>query len=230
MCIEKVVIRKSGEELYSKTYQSPTLPQRIVLKPNLHYERQDTTRSDARTSFDPSSKHNKDCDGGTYNESCRGEIDFRIQGLPHSAVQEHDNIRKKAVQKLIHQFETHPKKEALQADLKQNCAFNPFSEHSKEMIYSMGNTEHFEICETTLKIQCPKCMTNHSPGNTFERFREVLELISRFEFDFRRREIFLIDSNFWCVQSSITCSESVHVHVLWSVSTHTIPFRIVWRP
>ena len=38
-------------------------------------------------------------------ETCRGERDFRIQGLPHSAVQEHDHIRKKAVQKLIHQFE-----------------------------------------------------------------------------------------------------------------------------
>ena len=31
--------------LYSKTYQSPTVPQRIVLKPNLHHGRQDTTSS-----------------------------------------------------------------------------------------------------------------------------------------------------------------------------------------
>ena len=37
VCIGKVVIRKSGEELYSETYQSPNLPQRIALKPNLHY-------------------------------------------------------------------------------------------------------------------------------------------------------------------------------------------------
>ena len=90
MCIERVVFRKSGEELYSKTYQSPTVPQRIVLKPNLHYERQDTTSFDARTSFDYSSKHRKDCDGGTHIESCRGEIDFRIRGLHQSAVQEHE--------------------------------------------------------------------------------------------------------------------------------------------
>ena len=126
MCIEKVVIRKSGEELYSKTYQSATVPQRIVLKPNLHYGRQNTTSSDARTSSNHSDKHKENCDGGTYKETCRGEIDFRIQGLPHSAVQEHDHIRKKAVQKLIHQFETLPNTEALQADLKQNRAFNPF--------------------------------------------------------------------------------------------------------
>ena len=110
MCIEEVVIRKSGEELYSKTYQSPTVPQRIVLKPNLHCGLQDITSSDARTSFDHSSKHKEECDGGAYNESCRGEIDFRIQGLLHSAVQEHDHIRKEAVLKLIHQFETRPNK------------------------------------------------------------------------------------------------------------------------
>ena len=129
MCIEKVVIRKSGEELYSKTYHSPTAPQRTVLKPNLPCERQDTRSSDASTSFDLSSKHNKDCDGatyGTYNESCRGEIAFRIQGLFHSAVQEHDHIRKKAVPKMIHQFETHPKKEALH--LRQQVKNSPGSD------------------------------------------------------------------------------------------------------
>ena len=61
-------------------FQSLVAPQRIVLKPNLNYERQDTTRSDARTAVDHSDKH-----GGTYRETC-GEIDFRIQGLPDSAV------------------------------------------------------------------------------------------------------------------------------------------------
>ena len=47
---------------------------------------QDTTNSDARTSFDHSDKH-----GGMNRETCRGEIDFRIQGLSHSAFQEHEN-------------------------------------------------------------------------------------------------------------------------------------------
>ena len=88
--IEKVVVRKSGEELYSKTYQSLNFTAENALKPNLHYGRQDTTRSDARTSFDHSDKH-----GGRYRETCCGEIGFRIQGLPHWAVQEHDHIRKK---------------------------------------------------------------------------------------------------------------------------------------
>ena len=83
----KEVVRKSGEELHNKTYQSPVAPQRIVLKPILLCESQDTRSSDARTSFDHSDKH-----GGTYTETRRGERDLRIQGLPQSAVQEHDHI------------------------------------------------------------------------------------------------------------------------------------------
>ena len=81
------------------------------------------------------------------------------QGLLHSAVQQEDHTRKEAVKKLIHQFETHPHREALKADLRQNHAYNPFSEQSKEMIYNMGNMEYFEMCEITSKVQCPHCMT-----------------------------------------------------------------------
>ena len=76
------------------------------------------------------------------------------QGLLHSAVQQEDHTRKEAVKKLIHQFETHPHREALKADLRQNHAYNPFSEQSKEMIYNMGNMEYFEMCEITSKVQC----------------------------------------------------------------------------
>ena len=94
-----------------------------------------------------------------------GEIDFRIQELPHSTVQEQDHTRKEAVQKLIHQFETHPNREALQTDMKQNNAFNPSSEQSEEMIYRMGNMEYFEICEMTSKIQCHNCVTYWTKGS-----------------------------------------------------------------
>ena len=34
--------------------------------------------------------------------------------------------------KLIHQFETHPNRDALKADLRQNYAYNPFSEKSQD--------------------------------------------------------------------------------------------------
>ena len=44
LCIEKMVVRQSGDELYSKTYQSLIVSQRIVLKSNVNYERQDKLR------------------------------------------------------------------------------------------------------------------------------------------------------------------------------------------
>ena len=69
---EDHIAGKGINSLNSKTYQSPTVPQRIVLQQNLNYERQDTTSSDARTSFDHSDKH-----GGTYRETCR--VEKRLQ-------------------------------------------------------------------------------------------------------------------------------------------------------
>ena len=142
-----LVHRKGGDQearrrIVQQNVSISFLPQRIVLKPNLHYGRQDTASFDARTSFDHSGKHRETCGGGRYRETCRSEIDFRIQGLPHSTVQQQDHTRKEAVQKLFHQFETHPNREALKADLTQNHEFNPLSEQSKEMIYSMGNMEY----------------------------------------------------------------------------------------
>ena len=65
---------------------------------------------------------------------------------------------------LIHQFENHPNIEALQENLQEKRAFNPFSHKSKEMIYIVGNMEYFEICEITPNIQCPNCMTYWSKG------------------------------------------------------------------
>ena len=78
----------------------------------------------------------------------------------------------------------------------------------------------------------PLCREYYSAENKIERFRGFLELISRFEFKFRRRGnyIFWTIRIFWCVQSSITRNVAVHVPVLWPVCTHTIPFRMLWRP
>ena len=92
------------------------------------------------------------------------KIDFRTQGLPHSTVQQEDSTRKEVVNKLIHQFETHPDREALKADLTQNQAYNPFSEKLRDMIHSMGNVEYFEMCEISSKNQCPQCLTYWTTG------------------------------------------------------------------
>ena len=110
---------KSGEELYNKVHQSPRSP-RVVLTPNLHHGRQDLSNLEARTSTDHQSEQCEE-----YGETCCVEfeetqsdnIDVRIQGLPHSTVQEKDDVRRETVKKLIHQIETHPNRESLMADL-----------------------------------------------------------------------------------------------------------------
>ena len=75
-------------------------------------------------------------------------IDFRISGLPHAVVKLAENSR---VRELVKKIESHPHRQALQDDLQQNNAHNPFSEKSKKMIEDMGNVELFELCETILK-------------------------------------------------------------------------------
>ena len=74
-------------------------------------------------------------------------------------MEQEDHTRKEVVKQLIHQFETHPNREALKADLRQTHAYNPFSEKSKDMIHCMENVEYFEMCEILPKIQCPQCLT-----------------------------------------------------------------------
>ena len=73
------------------------------------------------------------------------DIDFRVSGLPHAVVKRAENLR---VRELVKKIGSHPHRRALQADLQQNNAYNPFSEESKVMIRDMGNAELFELCET----------------------------------------------------------------------------------
>ena len=82
VCIEKVVNMMSREELYSKMYQAPELQQRIVLKLNLHHERQDSTNFEARASVDHLGREYGPTRGGReYGDTRCGNIDVRIQGI-----------------------------------------------------------------------------------------------------------------------------------------------------
>ena len=80
------------------------------------------------------------------------DIDFRVPELSHAVVKEAENFR---VQELV---KNHPHREALQADLKQNNVYNPFSADSKAMIRELDNVELFELCETMPKVQCSQCL------------------------------------------------------------------------
>ena len=160
ICIEKVVYMKTGEDLYCKVHQSPRLP-RVVLTPNLRCGRQDLSNPEARTSSDHKSERSGKYEKtrrSRYEEARRGNVDYRIPGILHSTVQKEDSKRKETVKILIQQFENHLNRDSLIQDLNNTEEFNPFSEKSKELITSMGNTEcTSSLCETSSKIQCPHC-------------------------------------------------------------------------
>ena len=119
----------------------------MVLKPNWLEGRKDTTKADEREPDVTCTKHGETRRGANEDDDTLPKIDYRIQGLPLSTVEQEDHTRKEAVKKLIHQFETHPNREALKADLRHNYTYNPVSEKSQDMISSMGNVEYFEMCE-----------------------------------------------------------------------------------
>ena len=89
------------------------------------------------------------------------DIDFRVSGLPHAVVKEAEHFRG---QELVKKIESHPHREALQADLQQNNVYNPFSNNSKAMIRDLGNVELFELCETMPKVQCSHCLLYWNQG------------------------------------------------------------------
>ena len=84
-------------------------------------------------------------------------VDYRISGVPLSAVEHQDTHRKDKVKKLIEKYVNHPNKEFFIQDLKQKKEINEFSKESQDLIADMNNTEIFELCETSSKQQCPDC-------------------------------------------------------------------------
>ena len=88
-------------------------------------------------------------------------MDFRIPQLPHSVVKHAESSR---VQELVKKIENHPDRRALQQDLRQNKAYNPFSAESKRMIQDVGNVEMFVLFDTDPKTQCKACLSYWSEG------------------------------------------------------------------
>ena len=83
------------------------------------------------------------------------DIDFRIPGLTQAVVKEAEHLR---VQELVKKIESHPHREALQAELQQNNVYNPFRSSSKAMTRDLGNVELFELCEAVPEVQCSHCL------------------------------------------------------------------------
>ena len=88
-------------------------------------------------------------------------IDFNISGVPNAMVKRSHGIN---VHNLIQQIENHTPRQALQSDLQQHRAFNPFSKESKDAITAAGNTELCEIVDAEPKSQCKACLAYWDAG------------------------------------------------------------------
>ena len=88
-------------------------------------------------------------------------IDFNISGVPNAMVKRSHGIN---VHNLIQQIENHPQRQALQSDLQQHRAFNPFSKESQDAIKAAGNTELCEIVDVEPKAQCRACLAYWDVG------------------------------------------------------------------
>ena len=98
---------------------------------------------------------------GLFTQHEEIDIDFRVSGLPHAVVKQAENFR---VRELVKKIESHPHREALQADLQQINVYNPFSDDALAMIREMGNVELFKLCETIPKVQCSECLLCWNQG------------------------------------------------------------------
>ena len=83
-------------------------------------------------------------------------IDFNIPGVPNSTVKRSHGVN---VQNLIQKIENHPRRQALQSDLKQHRQFNPFSKESQDVIKAAGNTELCELLDVEPKAQSKACLS-----------------------------------------------------------------------
>ena len=92
---------------------------------------------------------------GLFTQREEIDIDFRLFGLRHADVKQAENF---CVRELVKKIESHLHREALEADLSQKNAYNPFSDDSKAMIRQMGNAELFDLCETIPNVHCSECL------------------------------------------------------------------------
>ena len=102
-------------------------------------------------------------------------IDFNIPGVPNSTVKRSHGVN---VQNLIQKIENHPQRQALQSDLQQHRAFNPFSKESQDVIKAAGNTELCEIVDVEPKAQCKACLAYWDVGIVYCRSTSSPFLIS----------------------------------------------------
>ena len=164
--IEEAICMKTKDQLYQRL--SVILKPRVVLKANSQCDSQDLPVQEARSSWE--SQH----DAQSYGETRSNTADCKIPGKSISTVKLQDARRQNNVTKLIEMFEEHQHKEQFLEDMSQKQEINRFSEESQKLLVHLNQTEIFELCENTTKLQCPDC-------NFYGNWNYVLQLRAKFE-------------------------------------------------
>ena len=149
---------------HEETVSSDRSGQPVVETSKTHTRSSDDSKSlNVELAHDRSGQPVVNHDDSSHEQTMLNEVnmDFRIPGLPHSVVK---HAQSTSVRELIQKIENHPDRHALQQDLRQNQAYNPFSPESKRMIQDVGNVETFEFLETDPKTQCKACQSYWSEG------------------------------------------------------------------
>ena len=94
-------------------------------------------------------------------------MDFRVPGLPHSVVK---HAQSTSVRELIQKTENHPDRHALQQDLRQNRAYNPFKSRIKESDSGNGQYRIVKIARDGAQNAV------HSMPVTLERRHRLLHM------------------------------------------------------
>ena len=144
--IEKAICMRTKEQLCQRESARP----RVVLRANSQCVLQDLPTQEARSSWEPQS------DAQSFQETGCNIVDYRVPGISLSTVQQQDEQRH-TVAKLIEKFESHQHKEQFLEDMSQTQKINSFSKASQKMLQDMDQTEIFELCENSTKLQCLDC-------------------------------------------------------------------------
>ena len=143
---------KSGEELYNKVNQSP----RFTAKSRTYSEFASWTSGSFQSRSDIILVHAKRA------RSSKKPVARRLQAVTSTSKHEVCNTQPFKRKTIFAEKQSrdwsinlkHPNRESLVADLEKN---QQFKRRVKGLIRSMGNTEYFELCQISSKIQCPDC-------------------------------------------------------------------------
>ena len=100
---------KTEEILYLKVSLSPCPPPKIILK--------DTWQVQSEAC------HQRGNSTGRLVGKIEPNIDLRVHGLPHAAVEQEEDDRIRLFRRFVHQVQNHPNKDALIADLQSNLTY-----------------------------------------------------------------------------------------------------------